>query len=737
MASSSTLPIPAPSLANTFLKYDGSILTWAAGSTATIVVQEGGTPVDSAAQTVNFDASDFNITGGSGTVAVALNYGNVAGQPAEGNHEHPGEDITSGTLPTARLASSGTADGTTFLRGDRVWAAPSTTVIVQRGDVTVDAVAATIDFSTAFTVTSSPAGEANVGLNFGTASGTPAEGNHAHTGVYSAVGHTHAGAEITSGTVATARLGSGTANSSSFLRGDSTWAVPGGGGGAGLPVYDVVADYSAAGNGTDDDAAEIQAAIDACNTAGGGIVFLPEGTYRITVALQMKSSVILMGAGYGSVIKLGNTVLDHVIENSGAITNWEMCHFRIDGNKSNNAPGAAFLGAFGVAFNNVGAGEAHHLWIHDTVNGAFYIDGGNVTVRDNIITNIGRINADGVIVGRSGIVFDPSTATVKSGNRAINNYLSEVYEHGIKFYPDSSDGLCDGNTIINAASADDNSAFPIYCQGADRTRIIGNHVYDSDGGHFEVAIYVGDASYPNEGGVVVGNTINGARSHGILIHTATAYVVAGNNIDGCGAQGIYLLNSTECAVGDNVVRNCVGTGLLEFGTADDNKFFGNISTGNGTAITTVGAGTTTDGGGGSGHATVTYGPFYLNDIPATSSGSMSLGFFNTATALSQATANKVRARAAGRIIGIAVTLDADRTGGTADFYISVNGGGGASINGTLCRVDGTNTEGYGVLVEHDLGIAISSGQTIDVQYDTASFGPTTANAVAWVTFSKD
>lgn len=42
--------------------------------------------------------------------------------------------------------------------------------------------------------------------------------------------HTHAASDIASGTVATARLGSGSADNTVFLRGDQTWAAPAGGG---------------------------------------------------------------------------------------------------------------------------------------------------------------------------------------------------------------------------------------------------------------------------------------------------------------------------------------------------------------------------------------------------------------------------------------------------------------------------------------------------------------------------
>lgn len=43
---------------------------------------------------------------------------------------------------------------------------------------------------------------------------------------FAAASHNHAASEITSGTVATARLGSGTANTLSYLRGDQTWVAP-------------------------------------------------------------------------------------------------------------------------------------------------------------------------------------------------------------------------------------------------------------------------------------------------------------------------------------------------------------------------------------------------------------------------------------------------------------------------------------------------------------------------------
>jgi hypothetical protein len=60
-----------------------------------------------------------------------------------------------------------------------------------------------------------------------------------------------------------------------------------------------VKDYGAIGDGTTDDKTAIQAAIDAANAAGGGIVYLPTGVYNIASSpgLNLKEGVALVGAG--------------------------------------------------------------------------------------------------------------------------------------------------------------------------------------------------------------------------------------------------------------------------------------------------------------------------------------------------------------------------------------------------------------------------------------------------------
>ncbi len=74
--------------------------------------------------------------------------------------------------------------------------------------------------------------------------------------------------------------------------------------GTGIPygTYDVrQSPYGAKGDGVTDDTAAIQAAINACQASGGGVVYFPEGTYLISATLSITADdVHLIGSGYAT-----------------------------------------------------------------------------------------------------------------------------------------------------------------------------------------------------------------------------------------------------------------------------------------------------------------------------------------------------------------------------------------------------------------------------------------------------
>jgi len=97
---------------------------------------------------------------------------------------------------------------------------------------------------------------------------------------------------------------------------------------------------SAIGDGVIDDTTAIQDTINLVSDLGGGVVFLPEGTY-LHSGLTLKSNVILMGTGWKSILKLIDStdgigvVLEGInTERTGLV------NLAIDGNKANQSAGA-------------------------------------------------------------------------------------------------------------------------------------------------------------------------------------------------------------------------------------------------------------------------------------------------------------------------------------------------------------------------------------------------------------
>lgn len=80
------------------------------------------------------------------------------------------------------------------------------------------------------------------------------------------------------------------------------------------PVFNTVTTYGADPTGISDSSSAIQAAINAAATAGGGVVFLPVGTYRVApqgsnnFALRIQNSnIVLRGAGVGQTFILNSS----------------------------------------------------------------------------------------------------------------------------------------------------------------------------------------------------------------------------------------------------------------------------------------------------------------------------------------------------------------------------------------------------------------------------------------------
>lgn len=118
--------------------------------------------------------------------------------------------------------------------------------------------------------------------------------------------------------------------------------------------------YGAKGDGTTDDTTAIQNAINAAATAGGGVVYLPIGTY-IATQVKMKTRVVVEGNGWASILKQKNaTSADFVVLNDVNVEHTVLRDLKVDGNKAGQSAANE-----GIYYDNFGGSwttnDQHHI----------------------------------------------------------------------------------------------------------------------------------------------------------------------------------------------------------------------------------------------------------------------------------------------------------------------------------------------------------------------------------------
>lgn len=355
-----------------------------------------------------------------------------------------------------------------------------------------------------------------------------------------------------------------------------------------LPVFNVRNPlYGATGNGTTVDTTAFTAAITACVAAGGGIVYVPAGTYVVS-GLALASNITLQLAA-GAVLLLdpaqSSTYIARVCAAGTSAVNVWVVGGTFNGNQSTygNASNARNIGYYlgvttGQSVTNCGV-----VGTEFTANKTYALDvecqaGGTmnyISVLNNYIHDNGFTTGTGTNISCDGVTVIGDDITV-SGNMCVNNSASGINVgqtgtvwHRAKILGNTCAGNGIGGIVLHDGMADST------VQG---NVVKGNGVSTSSSAGYGIGVTSGSTNNTVTGNTSIGNYVNGIR-----IDAATYNTISGNTLDGNAQRGasdpeIYLANvSTNNVVANNVINASTATNAI---SEQSNTSGPNIVTGN-------------------------------------------------------------------------------------------------------------------------------------------------------------
>jgi len=346
-----------------------------------------------------------------------------------------------------------------------------------------------------------------------------------------------------------------------------------------VAVENVMA-YGATGDGETDDAANIQKAIDAVETAGGGIVWFPSGTYVLGAALTVTGDdITLIGVSHDTILQSDDSTEINIIEGAD-ISDFTVMNMTLDGNASGTSDAGGDNTQNGIRIINDAAAESniliHNVVAEDLYGHGFRIEGSE----DYATTNVriigcnmdtiddrgvrtkfcGRVRVGGCNINDSrGAVFldmcHDSISVVDCNIVNVGDLQAGVMIRG---YGPTSTGSgtstimgCNDVTIAYNRLWDDGDAGMGINTSAhiSHQTIVGNIVrgtwtYDGITANQGFCSVNGNLDYNTGTGnayaTIAGNTVEGVAQYGISGRSGKYITITGNTIKGTSYAGIYI-----------------------------------------------------------------------------------------------------------------------------------------------------------------------------------------------------
>ncbi|MBD2865580.1 glycosyl hydrolase family 28-related protein [Paenibacillus oceani] len=393
-----------------------------------------------------------------------------------------------------------------------------------------------------------------------------------------------------------------------------------------------VKSFGAKGDGVTDDGTAIQAAIDACTAAGGGVVYAPPGTYLIggDQYINVKANVILHGAGSatkfisGTGGRHGNHILVYLKDNAAI----EDCHLS-GSDYVKPSGGADYIGynKIGVGTQGAAAGKGFrvsrvgfekflnsHVYVHDGHSNALIedcytfgtqvghyaeADANHLVTNWNAAKNPAKLGAGAQVYSLTNFYNSgsatPSFDVVIRGGRHLNindafvgingnskrhtvtGNISVKNETG--YYGGWGIDINTGDEVV--ATGNFLEGYTAGCRpyGSVNCNISGN-TFKSD-----IGVWLQDAASVKN--TVTGNTViltgnnpSIAYKTGVLVEGSQNNTIGANMIDGksiANSRGIYFESS---AIGNNASANTIAntnTGIeSQNASSDSNYAYANV-----------------------------------------------------------------------------------------------------------------------------------------------------------------